>query len=340
MKLWPGGDRRRSVRDSSVRRAANWSLVPLGLVGGFAGGRALRGPGELPLPPALDAEIGTLRIPFGRLAYYRAGPATGVPLLLIHSINAAASAYEVKPLFEHYAGQRPVYALDLPGFGYSDRTDRIYTPRLMTDAILAMLAEIRADHGAFPIDAMALSLSCEFLARAAAEHQLSFRSLGFVSPTGFESALERQGAAGTTYGRPAVRDVISFPLWGRALFDGLVSRPSMRFFLQKTWGSKRIDEGLLDYDYLSAHQLGAEHAVFSFAAGFLFSRDALTVYKSLGGPVWMCHGTRGDFVDYAKKTEVTGRSNWKVAVFDTGALPQFERLDEVTAYFDAFLDEL
>ena len=38
------------------------------------------------------------------------------PLLLLHSINASASAYEVKPLFEHYRQQRPVYAPDLPGF--------------------------------------------------------------------------------------------------------------------------------------------------------------------------------------------------------------------------------
>ena len=35
----------------------------------------------------------------GRLSYYMAGE--GDPLLLLHSINAAASAYEVRPAFEH-----------------------------------------------------------------------------------------------------------------------------------------------------------------------------------------------------------------------------------------------
>ena len=39
----------------------------------------------------------------GELAYYSAGPMKkGVPpLLLIHSINAAASSYEMKPLFDY-----------------------------------------------------------------------------------------------------------------------------------------------------------------------------------------------------------------------------------------------
>ena len=141
-------------------------------------------------------------------------------------------------------------------------------------------------------------------------------------------------------GAGLVRDIVSFPLGGRTLYDALVSRASMRFFLQKTWGSKRIDEGLLDYDYLTAHQPGAEHAVFSFAAGYLFSRDALTLYKGLGGPVWMCHGTRGDFVDYAKKGEVATKPNWHLRVLDTGALPQFERLDELTSSYDHVLASL
>ncbi len=336
MKPWPwSGDER-----TPARRAATWSLVPLGILSGFAGGRALRAPRELPLPPALDAEIEEVRIPFGRLALYRAGSDEGVPLLLIHSVNAAGNSYEVKPLFEHYRAHRPVYALDLPGFGLSERSDRIYTPRLMTEAIVAAVEVIQARHGAYPIDAMALSLSCEFLARVASEHGRSFRSLGLVSPTGFEGKLEREGQAGATYGKPAVRDIVSFPLWGRALYDALVSRASMRFFLQKTWGSKRMDEGLLDYDYLSAHQPGAEHAVFSFAAGYLFSRDALTLYKALTGPVWMCHGTRGDFVDYDRKGEVAEKTNWHLRVLDAGALPQFEKLDELTASYDAFLASL
>ncbi len=321
----------------TTRRAATWGLLPLGLAGGFAGGRALRAPRKLPLDPPLDADMAALHIPFGRIITYAAGPTEGVPLLLIHSINAAANSYEMKPLFDFYARTRPVYALDLPGFGFSDRRDRIYTPRLMTDAIIAFVEDIRRKHGAFPVDAIALSLSSEFLARAASEHPTFFRSIGLIGPTGFYVKREVEGPAGKTYGKPSVRDIVSFPAWGRPLFDALTSRASMRFFLEKTWGSKDIDQGLYEYDYASAHQPGAEHAPFSFIAGFLFSADSLTLYKDLTLPVWMCHGVRGDFVDYGRKNEVRDKPNWTIEIFQTGAMPHFERLDEVTASYGAFL---
>ena len=127
-------------------------------------------PHALPLPPALEGE----RREFsggraGRLGYYVAGPAAmsdAAPLLLIHSLNAAASAYEVRPLFDHYSQHRRVYALDLPGFGFSERSRRSYTPRLYTDALLDMLDEIAREHGSAPVDALALSLGSAFLSSA------------------------------------------------------------------------------------------------------------------------------------------------------------------------------
>jgi len=65
----------------------------------------------------------------------------------------------------------------------------------------------------------------------------------------------------------------TFPLWQRAFWYLLTSRPSMRFFLEKTWGAKDIDEALFEYDYLSAHQPGAWHAPYYFVSGYLFSAD-------------------------------------------------------------------
>lgn len=290
------------------------------------------------LPPALSGALEAQSIPFGRLSYYRDGPATGTPLLLVHSMNAAGNAYEVKPLYDHYKAIRPVVAPDLPGFGFSERRDIIYTPRLMSDAILAVAALLKDQTGGQPIDALALSTSCEFLARAASEQPGLFRTLALVSPTGFYGKRSGDGAPGTTYGIPGVRKALSNPLWGKAVYRLLVSRASIKFFLRKTWGSPNIDEGLLDYDYISAHQPGAEYAPFSFVSGFLFSRDIMRVYKSLTGPVWMTHGTRGDFVDYKRKTEVEGRPQWTVEVFQTGALIHFEEIAAFTRGYDRFLE--
>ncbi len=328
---------KRPTTATKSRRVA--ALAPLGLVAGVIVGRRLlrQRPSPRPLPPALDGAVERLDLPFGALTYYRAGRGEGAPLLLIHSVNAAASAYEMKPLFDHYGRRRSVYALDLPGFGLSDRPDRIYTPRLMTDAILSLVEEIRRRHGPFALDAVALSTGCEFLARAASERPTLFRTLGLISPSGFRSDRPGTGSSGSTYGRAALRDVLSFPAWGGALFRLLVSRASLRFFLNKTWGSPAIDRGLLAYDHRSALQPGAQYAPFSFLSGFLFSADIMTIYRSLAGPVWMAHGTRGKFVNYQRKSEVDGATNWTVQVFDAGAMIHFERQPDFTDAYDAFI---
>jgi len=139
-----------------------------------------------PLEPAIpDAEPERFTSEAGEIAYYADTSHSGRPLLLIHSVNAAASAREMKPLFDHYRATRPVYAIDLPGFGHSERADLRYTPDIFKRAILDLIDKVIA--GEHPVDAIALSLGCEFAALAALESPHSLRSLTMISPTGFGS---------------------------------------------------------------------------------------------------------------------------------------------------------
>jgi hypothetical protein len=108
----------------------------------------------------------------------------------------------------------------------------------------------------------------------------------------------------------------------------LTRRPVIAYFLRRTWGSRNIDIGLLDYDYWVTRPAGAEHAPLRFLTGFLFSGDSGTLYRSLTQPVWVVHGTRGDFVNYKGLREFSGNPRWTVEVLPTGALPHFEMLAE------------
>ncbi|MBR0934199.1 alpha/beta fold hydrolase [Bradyrhizobium jicamae] len=294
-------------------------------------------------PPVAGSRRVIADIRSGPIAFYGGGePVSGTqpPLLLVHSVNAAATAYEMRPLFDHYLGKRPVYALDLPGFGLSDRSDRKYTPRLMTDAVLAAIGDIQSRHDNAAVDVVALSLGCEFAARAATEAPNAIRTVALISPTGFDRRAERAAqvsSPGRTLAMPWLHVFLSFPLWKRGFFSALTSRASIRFFLQKTWGAKDIDEGLLEYDYLTTHQPGAENAPYYFVSGYLFSTDAMTLYRNLSMPVWMSHGVRGDFVDYEQKRTVQRLPNWSFDVFQTGAMPHFEKPAEFVSQYEVFL---
>lgn len=296
-----------------------------------------------PVPPALHGDTTDLAGPAGRVRMYRgmpAAPSVTTPLLLVHSINAAGSARELRPVYDHYRQHRPVIAFDLPGFGASERRERPYTPRLMTDAVLAVLAEVRRVHGTGPIDLLALSLGCEFAARAAAESPAALRSLALISPTGFNGTKRRDGPPGSTRAVPGLHRVLSAPLWGAGLFRALTRPGVIRFFLEKTWGGKDIDEDLWRYDVAITRQPGAHHAPLHFLGGGLFSGDINAVYDALTLPVWMAHGSRGDFVDYRGKAAYASRPNWRFDVFETGALPFFEHPAAFMHRYDAFLATL
>ena len=291
---------------------------------------------QVSLPLAIPAERLEIDGRSGRLSYYVAGK--GTPLLLVHSINAAGSAREVQPAFEHAQRSRRVYAPDLPGYGFSDRSPRSYDISLFCDAIRDMLAVIAADHGKQRVDALALSLSAEFLSRVAADEPARFRTLTLVTPTGFRRGSDRMRApAGTNREVPGLYPTLTFPLWRGALFGALVSRVSIRYFLERTFGSKSVDESLVDYAWQTTHQPGARHAPYAFLSGRLFSADIRNVYEQLELPVWLAHGTRGDFSDFSEADWLRTRPNWTVQPFDTGALVYFERPAQFFKGWDAFL---
>ncbi len=289
------------------------------------------------LPPAVSGERFEFESPAGRLSAYVDG--TGPPMLLIHSINASGSAAEMRPLHDHYRRGRTVVSMDLPGFGFSERSDRSYTPRLMTDAVHAITEQIRARLGASPIDALALSLSCEYLARAAVERPGRYRSLALVSPTGFRGLRPWRGAPGSTRGLPWLYRTLRGPggVWGGAVFRALTRPGVIRYFLRRTWGSTQIDEELWAYDLLTTQVPGAEHAPLHFLSATLFSADIHDIYEKLDMPVWMSHGVRGDFTDYRARVIVEARPNWRFTVFPTGALPYFEKPQDFTDPFTEFL---
>jgi pimeloyl-ACP methyl ester carboxylesterase len=266
-----------------------------------------------------------------------ARPSSARPVLLVHSINASASAHEVKPLYDELKRDRPTYALDLPGFGHSEHSDRDYLQSLMVEAIVVAARTISRRHGSVAVDALAVSLSCEFLAKAAIKRPELIRSLALVSPTGFASNASRKGSAEDDCGRPGVLRFLKRPKIGTGLYRLLSSAPSIRFFLRKTWGSKQIDEEMFETSCAMAKHPNAHRAPFYFLSGFLFSANIGRAYRAIEQPVWMSHGTRGDFTDYSRKEAIEDRANWQITVYEAGALPYFEVGRRFTDQYRAFL---
>jgi pimeloyl-ACP methyl ester carboxylesterase len=187
-----------------------------------------------------------------------------------------------------------------------------------------------------------VSLSCEFVARVAQQSPGLFNNLVLVSPTGFRGGRSLRQPEGSTLFMAGFDRFLRRPgpWWGRFLFRQL-SRPSVvRYFLRRTWGGQQIDETLWAYAVLTAQAPHAEQAPLSFLSGGLFSADIHNVYECLGLPVWVVHGTRGDFTDFRALDLVRDRPHWHVTVMQAGAMPYFEDIVTFMAEYKAFLVRL
>ena len=291
---------------------------------------------QVPLPKAIAAELLTLVYrPSGPINIYQDRGGYGRPLVLIHSINAAASSYEMRPLFQHYRGDRPVFALDLPGFGFSARTNIEYTPEIYINAIITLLAGI----GGEPADVVALSLGSEFAAEAARRRPELFHSLALLSPSGMfqkESARSSQAANGLGIDK-YIYPLLAFRLWARPIFDLLTTRQSIAYFLQRSFVGA-IPDGMVDYSIATSHQPGAEHAPLYFVAGKLFTPNALDkIYKQVNTPTMVLYD-QDAFVRFDRLPELLATNKaWQATrISPTLGLAHWEKLEETTKALDAF----
>ena len=172
----------------------------------------------------------------------------GRPLLFVHSVNAAPSAIELKPLFQHFRASRPVFAPDLPGFGRSTRRVGTMTPSDFAKQIASIIDEMTPSE---PPDVIALSLGCEFVARAVVELGAAVRSLTFISPTGFS---RRQPPSPQAQRR--LKRLFDFAGFGRGAFKLLRLERSIRYFYGMNF-SGFVPNELVTYALKTTRQSGA-----------------------------------------------------------------------------------
>jgi pimeloyl-ACP methyl ester carboxylesterase len=232
------------------------------------------------------------------------------------------------PLFQRLERDRQVVAMDLPGFGHSDRPDIAYTPELMAGAIASVLGDFDR-----PVHVVALSLGSELAARAALIRPDRVRSLNFISPTGMGRKSRVDDAAKSVFD-----SILTAPVLGQAIFDLLVTEPSIRYFLGKSFAGE-VDPGLAVYSGLTSRQPGARHAPLAFIQGRLFSADALSrIYEPLLVPSLVLYDEDPytDFADLPAFTASGDGTRQAERIPGTRGLPHFDKPEQTLDALNRF----
>ncbi len=265
-----------------------------------------------------------------QVAHYSAGQ--GQPVLLVHSINAAASAFEMRAPFHGLQDTFQTHAIDLLGFGRSDRPARRYSPLDYIEQIGMTLERIGE-----PATIIASTLGAAFSIGVAHRWPERVRALILVCPTGIQLLEKTPGPeAALTYA------TLNSPV-GAAIYRGLTTRGFVRYFLEKqTYADPaNVTPEVFEGFYQATQHPGAMYAPICFVAGLLNYR-VTEIFGQLTQPILIVWGKQA-FITRPKQAQafMERNSRARLEMLDgCGMAAQDECPDRFNALAREFLAEL
>lgn len=285
-----------------------------------------------PLSPARWGRGHRYAAPQGDLAFQAIG--RGEPIMLVHSFGPGAGAEEWRGVAEDLGRDYEVYALDLLGWGHSDKPRRTYDGEVYIRQLIDFLQDVVRR----PAVVAAAGLPAAYAVLAANDHPELIRALALVCPLGLEARAEE----------PDLRDALlhrtlRLPILGTSMLNLLTSRAALsRYFRQEAFAApERADAALIDHYYRAAHQPGANYALTAYLCGFLNVNVDLALNR-LKQPTWLGWGRHA--VEPPVETAdlwLREKSDAELEIFEAcGALPHLEAPSHVATSLRDFIGAL
>jgi pimeloyl-ACP methyl ester carboxylesterase len=199
---------------------------------------------------------------YGDIFYKVKGAQDAKPLVLVHGFGPGASSYEWRKNIDALSTQFRVFALDLLGFGLSERPPMEYDATLYADLLSDFIKEVV---GTSAIVVAQGAASAYVIAAAYRRPQL-FERLVLISPP--PAILEE---AYPTIFDAVVKRLLSLPIVGQFSYNLLTSRRAIRRFYDKQGyhNPGLITDELVEYVYTTAHQPGSRFAIAALLGKYL-----------------------------------------------------------------------
>jgi len=245
---------------------------------------------------ALGGEGRLFRWKYGHIFYKELGlQNSGVPIVFVHGIGAGISSFMWRKNFDALSEKFRVYALDLLGFGFSDKPAAAhYSPDLYVELISDFIREVVGG----PANLVASSLGAAYAVCVAEEHPELVNALILNSPAGYDTLNTRPGMSGAAF-----YGLLQSPVLGTSFYNVMASERSIRDYARRTlfYDYRRVTNRLVSNLYATSHQAGAQHAVAAFLSGYL-NVDMRIAFSRLGQRVILVWGKQDTTTPIAKAT--------------------------------------
>jgi pimeloyl-ACP methyl ester carboxylesterase len=293
---------------------------------------ALRPSAKPKLPDAISPAIFATRVFYssrGQVVYHESGQ--GGPLVFLHGVYVGASSYEWSKVYPHFAEAHQVLAVDLLGFGESERPNPALSP---ANHIRVLTELLRAKCGGERAAVIASGLSAGFVTVLAAQHPDLIHRLILLMPNGVADFGRRR--VPKRYGLFSRIPVVNKAFYRRYLS----TRIQVRAWL-KSFGfaePEKITDEVIEVLTNCARQFGAERAILQWMS----RRFNLELEKRLGElsqPMTLIWGEKAVYppLEWGYRLQPLAKQCNLVVLENTGLLAPLESPKEVA---DALAKEL
>ena len=235
-----------------------------------------------PLTSILPGEAHLFKWTHGHVFYKVCGVPDAPPLVLLHAPQIGGSSYEFRGVIEQLAQHYHVYALDLLGFGLSDRPRIYYSGETYTMLYQDFLTQVVLQ----PAVLVASGLSCNYSIAVASTRPELCQRLVLLSP----GVLLRK----TAKQHDVFPRLLQQPIVELFVYAFLTTPIVLRTLLAQQRRDVSDDE--LNYIYASAHQLGAHHVATALLTGQLVL-DVSQQIETLQTPTLLLWGAKNASAD-------------------------------------------
>lgn len=198
---------------------------------------------------------------YGKIHYITAG--SGEPLLLVHGIGIGESYEEWRKSISYLSGKYTVYAIDLLGFGGSEKPKITYTSYLYVQLIRDFVKNVINEK----TYVIASGASSAFVVLAHTFDRNLFKRLVLISPSGTGSYKNIP-----TNKHHWLRVLLDAPLVGTSIYNYLARKRNIRAMLKDSiYTEYSPDREVVKKHYNNAHAdgVGCKYPISSFLSSYL-----------------------------------------------------------------------
>ncbi len=269
----------------------------------------------------------------GRIYYKKYG--SGSPVLLIHDLDPASSAYEWNKLIPILSASHTVYVIDLPGCGRSEKIDQTYTNFVFVKAIHEFIKDMIIEGTPAVIST---GFSDPIASMLAVYDTNCLSKVIFIDPPEIKTLSDKE-----EWISKICYYLLKCPVFGTSIYNVLFSRARIdSYFIDNRFYNPFIDnDELVDIYYEAAH-LGRSRGKHLQACinGNFVNSDCEHTVKNLKNDVLIIEGEA-----VTEHTEIS--RSWKnlsdrissKVIIGAKHLPQIEQPEKTAEIISNFIDK-